>query len=70
MTGGHAMKRRTASRSPSSPTLLKVAARGPDDDPSEARTRVTSPLDWTPNTNHSGVYLADAEAGTATPAST
>lgn len=33
---------------------------GSDDGPDAARTDVTLVLDWTPNTNHGGIYLAEA----------
>jgi ABC-type nitrate/sulfonate/bicarbonate transport system substrate-binding protein len=45
------------------PLLLAAAAcgGGSDDEGSDGRDRVTVVLDWTPNTNHAGVYLAEAQ---------
>jgi ABC-type nitrate/sulfonate/bicarbonate transport system substrate-binding protein len=41
--------------------LVGVAACGSDDGSSDGLDVVTVVLDWTPNTNHSGVYLAKAQ---------
>jgi ABC-type nitrate/sulfonate/bicarbonate transport system substrate-binding protein len=41
--------------------VVGVAACGSDDDSSEGLDEVTVVLDWTPNTNHSGVYVAQAK---------
>lgn len=37
---------------------IAVSGCGSTDDPNDARRSITVVLDWTPNTNHSGVYLA------------
>jgi ABC-type nitrate/sulfonate/bicarbonate transport system substrate-binding protein len=38
--------------------LTAVAACGDDDNDGQQLTRVTLMLDWTPNTNHAGIYIA------------
>jgi ABC-type nitrate/sulfonate/bicarbonate transport system substrate-binding protein len=40
--------------------VLALAACGDGDEPSADDTPVTLVLDWTPNTNHGGIYLAEA----------